>query len=154
MNEAGVLPQFYHGSSAALWTGSEMIVLGLVFDAVSQSDVSAGAAYDPATDTWRKIATGGSVGSGWYNASSIVWTGTDMIVWGDFDFGPYIPLSKGARYNPASDSWTAMPMASSPEERVFHSAVWTGNEMVVWGGIKDYQTPNPVKIKTGGVYRP
>jgi N-acetylneuraminic acid mutarotase len=41
----------------------------------------------------------------------------------------------GGRYNPASDSWTAMTTVGAPPNREAHTAVWTGNQMIIWGGI-------------------
>ena len=32
----------------------------------------------------------------------------------------------------------------------FHTAVWTGNEMIVWGGEDENQSP----LNTGGRYNP
>ena len=32
--------------------------------------------------------------------------------------------------------------------RIFHTAVWTGSEMIVWGGL------NGVSLNTGGRYNP
>src|SRR5205823_13623748 len=43
-------------------------------------------------------------------------------------------LNSGARYNPDADSWTPTSTTNVPEARSFHTAVWTGNEMIVWGG--------------------
>jgi hypothetical protein len=70
-----------------------------------------------------------------------------MIVWGgDLDFSP---LNTGARYDPASDTWTATGAdANLPAARFQHAAVWTGREMVVWGGR------GQAYINTGGRYDP
>ncbi len=38
----------------------------------------------------------------------------------------------------------------SPEDRLGHTAVWTGNEMVIWGGFG----ANEVALSTGGRYNP
>jgi N-acetylneuraminic acid mutarotase len=54
-----------------------------------------------------------------------------MIVWG----GKYLDLLKdGGRYHPATDSWLALSLTSAPSARRWHTAVWTGSEMIVWGG--------------------
>jgi hypothetical protein len=66
-----------------------------------------------------------------------VWTGNEMIVWGghgDFDLLTYY-FNTGARYDPSTNSWTATSIVNAPEGRYHHTAVWTGNEMIVWGGI-------------------
>lgn len=45
-------------------------------------------------------------------------------------------LPDGGRYNPATDTWTAIPetLPNSPAGRLFSQAMWTGTEMIVWGG--------------------
>jgi N-acetylneuraminic acid mutarotase len=56
-----------------------------------------------------------------------------MIVWGGTGNG--VVLNSGGRYNPSSDSWKTMSSTDTPSPRSGHKAVWTGNEMIVWGGI-------------------
>jgi len=59
-----------------------------------------------------------------------------MIVWGghgSLDLGYY--FNSGGRYDPGSDSWTPTSTVNAPDGRYRHTAVWTGNEMIVWGGI-------------------
>ena len=34
-----------------------------------------------------------------------------------------------------TDNWTATTTANAPAARIFHTAVWTGSEMIVWGGV-------------------
>ena len=43
-------------------------------------------------------------------------------------------LNTGGRYNPSTDSWTATSTTNAPAARYDHTAVWTGSEMIVWGG--------------------
>ncbi|MBK7198365.1 MAG: hypothetical protein IPH80_38420 [Myxococcales bacterium] len=42
-------------------------------------------------------------------------------------------LGNEGRYNPATGQWTLIP-AGGPSVRSGHTAVWTGTEMIVWGG--------------------
>jgi len=71
-----------------------------------------------------------------------------MIVWGGEDF--YGGLNTGGRYNPGSDTWTATITTNAPSVREYHTAVWTGSEMIVWGGYSgDFQG---VLLNTGGRY--
>jgi len=94
-----------------------------------------GAAYNPATNSWRLIAAPPASFLGRSNHTA-VWTGSEMIVWGgDTDLG----LSNtGAAYNPITDTWRLI--ASPPvtlSGRSNHTAVWTGPTgiaMVAWGG--------------------
>lgn len=67
-----------------------------------------------------------------------VWTGTEFVVWGGFsgnkvDGGTF---ADGAAYDPAAGTWrTLAPSPLGPRAR--HAAVWTGTEMVVWGGAAE-----------------
>ena len=71
-----------------------------------------------------------------------------MIVWGGY--GNSGNLNTGGRYDPATDSWTATSMTNAPEARYYHTAVWTGSEMIVWGGT--WQLSGV--LNTGGRYDP
>ena len=75
-----------------------------------------------------------------------------MIVWGGrYDDGrKYIPLDSGGRYNPTDDSWTGTGSGNVPEARYDHTAVWSGTEMIVWGGVYD----DLGGLNTGGRYNP
>ena len=76
-----------------------------------------------------------------------VWTGAEMIVWGGYGGGS--DLNTGARYNPATDSWTPTSTgANVPFRREAHTAVWTGTQMIVWGGWGGSNQ------NTGGLYSP
>ena len=54
-----------------------------------------------------------------------------MIVWGGGLLGG---LNDGGRYDPTGDSWTPVLTSSAPAPRKNHTAVWTGSEMIIWGG--------------------
>lgn len=47
-------------------------------------------------------------------------------------------------------TWQYLTTSGAPTERNAHTAVWTGSEMIVWGG----NTFNSVVINTGGRYNP
>ena len=55
-------------------------------------------------------------------------------------------LATGARYRLASNSWTALPTAGAPPASSAQTAVWTGHEMLVWGGL------NTNYLNSGGRY--
>jgi hypothetical protein len=55
-----------------------------------------------------------------------------MIIWGGSD-GVY-GLNTGGRYNPAADVWVSTTGASAPPGRAAHNSVWTGLEMLIFGG--------------------
>jgi len=71
-----------------------------------------------------------------------------MIVWGGTDRTAYV--NTGGRYNPATDTWTPTGLVNVPLGKHGHTAVWTGTEMIVWGGVDQFfQNSN-----TGGRYNP
>jgi N-acetylneuraminic acid mutarotase len=132
----------------AIWTGSEMIIWG----GISQSSDSyprQGAKYDPSTDGWLAISnTDAPTGR---ELPTAVWTGTEMIVWGGYSYdGIDHYWNTGGKYNPGADSWSASSVTNAPVGREFHTAVWTGSEMIVWGGSADF----PNYYNTGGRYNP
>jgi hypothetical protein len=121
-------------AATAVWTGTEVLIWGF----------SGGGSYDPASDTWSvdsAIAVGGPSQRFGHSA---VWTGNEMIVWG----GRNSVLSDaeifggGGTFNVASNAWTeiAPPVATGASATYDHVAVWTGTEMIVWGG----SAPQPV----------
>ena len=58
-----------------------------------------------------------------------------MIVWGGDDGGYNSPnLNTGGRYNPTTDAWEPTDDHRGPLRTGQHTAVWTGTEMIVWGG--------------------
>src|SRR5947208_13143974 len=72
-----------------------------------------------------------------------------MIVWGGyFEDNGFQELNTGGLYDPSTDSWTATSITNVPSERAGHTAVWTGSEMIVWGGFDDPDGP----LSTGGTY--
>ncbi|HWH70679.1 MAG TPA: hypothetical protein VNT26_14920, partial [Candidatus Sulfotelmatobacter sp.] len=129
----------------AVWTGSEMIVWGGYNSA--SGDLNDGARYNPTVNSWMAVPTAG-VPAARYGHTA-VWTGTEMIVWGGWNDSVWNPLNNGGRYNPTANSWTTVPTAGAPAGRYRHTAVWTGSEMIVWGGWDDV-----VHFNSGGRYNP
>ena len=130
----------------AVWTGSQMIVWG---GANNSTVFNTGGRYHPGTDTWIATSTNNAPDARASHTS--VWTGSEMIVWGGYNGSSnYQPLNTGERYNPGNDSWTATSIINAPAGRAFHTAVWTGTEMIVWGGAPNFL----FDTNTGGRYNP
>ena len=131
--------RYYH---TALWTGSEMLIWGgLDGNSVYGFNYfNDGARYDPAGNSWTAVTTNGAPAA--RSQHTAVWNGSEMIVWGGsfFDGSLYF-WNDGGRYNPAGNSWTAMSTNGAPNGRAYHTAVWTGSEMLVWGG-NNYENYN------------
>lgn len=133
--------------SSAVWTGTEMLVWGGLAGGAAAGD--AGAAYAPATNTWRRLARPPIRARAGHSA---VWTGTEMMVWGGSGELPRQPsFADGAAYDPLSDRWRPLPQAPLVR-RAGHTAVWTGKEMVLWGGRET--TSHVGYLADGAAYEP
>jgi len=136
----------------AVWTGTEMIVWG-GRDQAGHSDT--GARYTPSENRWRPVTTKGAPAA--REDHTAVWTGTEMIVWGGWngaDSARNYGLDAG-RYDPATDSWQPISTANAPEPREDHTAIWTGTEMIVWGGVvREGAKGERRQLATGGRYSP
>jgi N-acetylneuraminic acid mutarotase len=73
-----------------------------------------------------------------------------MIIWGGARENG-TTTATGARYNPGTNTWTPMATTNAPTGRVFADAIWTGQEMIVWGGSNLDST---TYFNTGGRYNP
>jgi N-acetylneuraminic acid mutarotase len=129
----------------AIWADSEMIVWGGGINDFS-NPYNTGGRYNPGTDSWTATSTTNAPAASSHTA---VWTGSQMIVWGGCQ-APDVFCGRGnagGRYNPGTDSWAATSTTNAPSARNLHTAVWTGSEMIIWGGFSPY-------INSGGRYNP
>ncbi len=116
----------------AVWDGSEMIVWGGFSLRSSASNI--GVRYRPSTDDW--IPASAKKAPNARSSHVAVWTGREMIVWGGYDPHNYDPnnFGTGGRYDPVTDRWSGMARNADLGDTTGSSAVWTGREMIVWGG--------------------
>lgn len=73
---------------------------------------------------------------GFLGRSRAAWAviGQKLFIWGGVDQNGK-DLNSGAIYDPALDTWQATSVsASTPSPRVLATAVWTGSQVIVWGG--------------------
>ncbi len=137
---------------SAAWTGSRMIIWGGRGGGPAPFGGSHGdgAYYDPSTDTWTGTMSTVNALTPRMQASA-VWTGREVIFWGGFDQDTgNVYFADGKRFDPVTNTWLkSLPTAGAPSARMRHRAVWTGTQMVVWGG-EDGGGP----LDTGGVYQP
>ncbi len=135
------------GDHNAVWTGTEMIVWG-GYD--GSAYVQSGGRYDPAADSWAATSEVGAPEPRGLHVG--VWTGSEMVVWGGFEFFGPTYFDTGGLYDPVSDAWSLTSATSAPSARANHTAVWTGEEMIVWGGCSGNSCSDAVP--TGGRYHP
>jgi len=126
MATAGAPPPQYF--MHAVWTGEEM----WVFDGRDPTDdgfIVEGGRYDPVADTWEPFS--GPFQSG----GTALWTGAEVLVWGGRD-RRFLLDAPGARYDLQTDRWERIPQRNGPSRDLYSSTVvWSGEEMIVWGGV-------------------
>ena len=98
------------------------------------------------TGTWNSTSAIGSPSP--REGHTVVWTGTEMIVWGGSGRTTGV-IGDGARYHPASDTWLPVSTVGAPEARSGHVAIWTGSKMIIWGGVR----PGAF-LSSGAIYDP
>jgi hypothetical protein len=77
-----------------------------------------------------------------------VWTGRELLYWGGDESCHEGPVhAAGAAFDPATRAWRALP-PSPIGGRSSAVAVWTGEELIVWGGWNDGDRGD------GAAYRP
>jgi N-acetylneuraminic acid mutarotase len=116
---------------AGAWTGSELVVAGGV---VRRSDgtfetLRTGAAYNPATGTWRRLPAAPHPRYG----AKAVWDGTEVLFLGGHGAPGTSPAAGGMAYNPATNTWRDLPPMQFGRDGF--TAVWTGRHVLVWGGV-------------------
>ena len=141
----GPLARWYH---TAISAGNHMIVWGGSASSDGNTLMQAtGGRYDPATDTWTPTSTADAPSARIYHTA--VWTGSLMIVWGGLGLQQLPYLNTGSRYDPVTNSWAPTSITGAPSARYDHTAVWTGDLMVVWGGVD-----GNALLAIGGRYNP
>jgi hypothetical protein len=131
---------------ALVWTGSDAIVWG---GQDGSTTLDSGFRYNLASDAWSPTHPSNRPLP--RAEHSTVWTGSELLIWGGTISGtpPDVP---GGRYDPALDAWTPMSTVNQPgTARYRHTAVWTGIEMIVWGGN---DIAEGTQLAAGGRYAP
>ena len=124
-----------HGH-VAVWTGAEVLVWGGDYDS-QWLPLNDGFRYRPATGEILPLADG----LGNRCSAKGFWTGTEMLVVGCG--------AVGARYDAAADTWSPMGWGPPDSARVDETVVWTGSELLMWGG-----RTGAGHLATGGRYDP
>lgn len=128
-----------------LWTEEQVLIWG---GRHGQGRLGDGALFNPSNNQWTQVPSEGAPLAR-SNATS-VWTGQEALIWGGRTTGEEV--ADGARLSlPAegSLSWATISRADAPSARQGHTAVWTGENMIVWGGVE-----GGVFQDTGGIYDP
>lgn len=125
----------------SVWTGKEFLVLG----PLDGSGATEGAAFNPRTGEWRRIADPPV-------STSItpVWTGNRLIVWSGLAVENFALVpGPGAAYHPRTDTWDRIAVAPvQPAQDTI--AVWTGRELVVIGAVPECRDTADCSVRAVG----
>ena len=106
--------------------------------------------YDPSVNTWTNIATPSIPYDRAYH--SLIWMGGKLCFWGGKESDMYSSTnySTGSIYDPSTNVWTNMTSTNVASSRNRHSTIWTGNELIIWGGYASGKTNTGSKYVLGG----
>jgi hypothetical protein len=140
-------PLGYRNSPLLAWADGRLLEFG-GFPAGSTGRSAAGAAFDPATGRWRRIANAPPGGSFAGGDSSAVWTGRYLAVAsGDAEPCPGNPAPAPhcwtglALYNPTANRWTVLAVPRQFDGLPMEAVVWTGHDLIV--GAASLSATNP-----------
>lgn len=139
--------------AATVWTGTELLIWGGASGPQVDVRHNDGAAYNPATHTWRALPAGPLSAR---DGQSAAWTGTEMIIWGGYDTisaTHFHVTADGAAYDPSANRWHRLP-AGPLSPRADALVTWTGSTMIVLGGHPAVQTDTVRGDDDGAAYDP
>lgn len=145
-------------------TDEGMLVFG-GFDAFTQAPdplLDDGAIYRVCDDSWTRMSTTGvphGITDKVAQRPVGVWTGSELLVWGGFQSpsGGYEEgeaVSFATRYSAADDVWSDISRDGEPTARDYSVRLWTGDELLVWGGIAQSGDQSWVNHDDGALYDP
>lgn len=134
-------------AEGAVWAGDRI---------VTATSKGVAAAYDPAADDWTMLPP---LDVAVWGKSSLVWTGTEVVFWVTSGFsGPFPapvgnPIAdQGWRWTLGASSWEPLPDLPDGHRTTRATAVWTGNELLIWGAATGGDSSNDVGV--GARWRP
>ena len=134
-------PEFREGMSL-VWAGSRLLAWGGCNPggAGACEPTAGGFGFDPATRTWSPLENAPVAGAN----ADVVWTGKEAIFLLEDE-----NRLEGQAYDPATGAWRTI--ATPPIEPRFGAvAVWTGSEVILWGG----GDPDDPTVAGGAAYDP
>jgi N-acetylneuraminic acid mutarotase len=134
--------------TTAIWTGDALVVWGGSAEGVP---LRTGGIFRQATG-WTNTPLMGAPSARFGHTA--VWTGTEMLIWGGVGGIGTVPVNTGARFNVSSNRWFPLSTVGAPRARGFHTAVWTGAEMIIYGGYDITNLFAPNFLSSMGRYNP
>lgn len=133
----------------------KMFVWGGATDYLATAPVNTGGLYNPAQNVWTAMAASGAPSARAFPVTA--WTGSEILLWGGYYAsvgGGDNHLTDGARYNPATNTWSPLPISGSPSQRNQVCSLWTGTEWFIWGGARNGGSPFYNTLNDGALFNP
>jgi hypothetical protein len=106
--------------SMAVWDGREVLMV-VTRTSAPNCDESV-IAYDPASDSWRRVSRVPKPKGCFEGVEKGVWTGDELLLWGQAN----------EAYDSATGTWRHLPAYGGDAGTPL--VVWTGKQMIDWGG--------------------
>ncbi len=141
-------------ASRAVWVGTKMFAFGgCEYNTVPCS--KGGGLYDPVANTWQTINLATAPAGRQFHSLTVINNSKVLVFGGGSGSGlgslpGGVPLGDGAIFDPATGTWQAIATAGAPSGRNLHTAVWTGTEVIIFGGIDTALNP----FGNGAIYNP
>lgn len=132
------IPVAASATTKAIWTGTEIVLIGISGGDDSHDRANHTLIYDPTADQWR---TGSVPVEPLPDFGDAVWTGTEIAVVGAVNqSGASTGNDELLTYNPATDQWKTFfwqlnGVRNNPV------VVWTGSKLFIGGGGSKYTGP-------------
>ncbi|MCW5552779.1 MAG: hypothetical protein KIS67_11550 [Verrucomicrobiae bacterium] len=113
----------------AVWTGGQMFIWGGQNVSGLLGD---GGFYAPDTGQWSGVTTDGAPAA--RIGATAVWANNRVLIWGGEGEPGFLNSGSQLRFDTSTPYWFGMTADNAPSPRRGHSAIWTGDQMIVWGG--------------------
>ena len=94
--------------------------------------IQGGAIYNTSNDSWTTISSTGAPSARTEHAGVYDSNTNSVIIWGGWNGSSY--FNTGGVLAVAANTWQNMTTTNAPASRKGHTAIWTGDYMIVFGG--------------------
>ncbi len=135
---------------SSVWMGTP-VNKWMIWGGNPASGVTDGRIFNPASAAWESISPP-PIGFQPATSPKLVWTGTDVIVYGGTLAGTDNNSNQAYRYNPNTNVWTTLSSLNKPSPRFQFSYVYGNNKFFIWGGFEKQFDLSYIKVNSGAYY--
>ena len=138
-------------SSSAVWLGAP-INKWMFWGSNITLNTNAGRLYNPGTNTWSNIAAppAGYIATA---APVLIWTGSEVIVYGGSLAGADNYSNQVFKYNPTTNTWSnTIATLNKPSPRFLLGTTYGDNKFFIWGGFEKQLNNIYIQVNSGSFY--